>query len=204
MKILKKERHGTKRIIKLFGIKIYSYRKKENHHRSIGAIDSQVQWNTAYIRRVYNSIMCDKLSIADKRRIIEKDFMRRWGNKYFPDIEHPRSFNEKIQWLNLYYHNPLITTCTDKVTFKEYLAKEIGTDYIVPNIGVYDDVNQIDFDKLPTEYVLKSNWGGDSSEVYLRTAQSKLPIEELKTIANQWLHPINNLYNYYFNWGYKI
>lgn len=203
MKILSKERYDDKRIIRLFGMKILSYTKKNNSiDRRLRELQGQTDYNTAYMKRAYNGILCDKLSISNKRRIIERVFMK-FGNKYFPDIEHPRSFNEKIHWLNLYYHNPLITKCTDKVSFKEYLKENGCADYIVPTIGVYNDVNEIDFDKLPADYVLKSNWGGDSSQVFLHPAENKRSVHYIKLTANQWLLPMENLYSGYFNWGYK-
>ena len=67
------------------------------------------------------------------------------------------TFNEKIQWLKLYDRNPIYTKLTDKYLVREYVKKKIGKDYLIPILGVWDDAKQIDFDKLPNQFVLKCN-----------------------------------------------
>ena len=67
---------------------------------------------------------------------------------YTPDLEHPKTFNEKIQWLKLYYHRPECTMMVDKVAAKEYVAGIIGEEYIIPTLGVWERFEDIDFDKL--------------------------------------------------------
>lgn len=190
MNIFKIIKDGKRKYIKFCGIKI--------------CLERSDKYTNMEIRneKMFNFLMCDKMDIATKRRIIEQLFARH-GNKYFPNIENPRTFNEKIQWLNLYYHDPLITKCVDKVTFKDYLHEMVGDEYTVPTIGVYNDASEIDFQKLPDEYVLKSNWGGDSSQVFIKTKENKSKEDNIKRLANSWLHPLKNLYNYAFCWGYK-
>lgn len=190
MKLFAKLKDGNKRTIVFFGIK-FKYR-----------VNGTIKIPSVPLRKAFNILNCDNMDIPTKRRLIEQRFMEA-GNMYFPDIENARSFNEKIQWLNLYYHNPLITKCTDKCTFKEYLTENNCEEFIVPTIGIYSDANEIDFDSLPEEYVIKSNWGGDSSQVLLIKKGNNLSKDSIKKIANQWLLPMSNLYGYAFNWGYK-
>ena len=71
------------------------------------------------------------------------------------DLENPKGFNEKLQWLKLYDHNPVYTTMVDKSTAKDYVAKIIGEQYIIPTYGVWDKFEDIDFDSLPNQFVLK-------------------------------------------------
>lgn len=73
------------------------------------------------------------------------------------DLEHPVTFNEKLQWLKLYDRNPLYTTMVDKYEVKKYVADIIGEEYIIPTLGVWDDPDEIDFEKLPNQFVLKCN-----------------------------------------------
>ncbi len=151
---------------------------------------------------IYHNLAKKDITISEKKRVIEQIFISR-GNTYFPNLDNPTTFNEKIQWLNLYYHNPLLTKCADKSTFKDYL-QEIGlSDYSVPTIGIYDNVNQIDFSALPDEYVIKSNWGGASTQVLIIDKQNKISIKEIKTKASSWLLPFASSYPYAFNWLYK-
>ena len=70
------------------------------------------------------------------------------------NLNNPKSFNEKIQWLKLYDRNPLYTTLADKSTAKKYVADIIGEEYIIPTIAVWNDVDDIDFYSLPDQFVL--------------------------------------------------
>ena len=76
---------------------------------------------------------------------------------YELNLDKPRTFNEKIQWLKLYDRHPEYTKMVDKHLVKEYVSKKIGSQYIIPTIGIWDDPDIIDFDKLPDQFVLKCN-----------------------------------------------
>lgn len=71
------------------------------------------------------------------------------------NLESPQSFNEKLQWLKLYDRNPIYTTLVDKYSVKEYVSSIIGDEYIIPTLGVWDRFEDIDFDELPKQFVLK-------------------------------------------------
>lgn len=74
---------------------------------------------------------------------------------YKLNLKSPKSYNEKLQWLKLYDHNPLYTTMVDKYAVKEYVANIIGKEYIIPTLGVWDNFDDIDFNSLPDQFVLK-------------------------------------------------
>lgn len=76
--------------------------------------------------------------------------MKRWL-----DLKNPQTFNEKLQWLKLHDRNPLYTTLVDKYAVKRWVADKIGKEYIIPTIGVWNHFDEIDFDKLPSQFVLK-------------------------------------------------
>lgn len=71
------------------------------------------------------------------------------------DLEHPKTYNEKLQWLKLHDRKPIYTTMVDKYEAKKYVAEIIGQEYIIPTLAVYDRVEDIDFDALPHQFVLK-------------------------------------------------
>lgn len=71
------------------------------------------------------------------------------------NLLNPQTFNEKIQWLKLYDRNPLYTTLVDKYEVREYIGRTIGDQYLVPLLGIYDNVEEIDLSKLPNKFVLK-------------------------------------------------
>ena len=88
----------------------------------------------------------------------DKIYLKIWFRNqmgYWMDFNNPNSFNEKLQWLKLYYRKPIMTTMVDKNAVKKYVAEKIGAEYIIPTIGIWDTFDEIDFDKLPNQFVLK-------------------------------------------------
>ncbi len=73
------------------------------------------------------------------------------------NLDHPLTFNEKLQWLKLYNRKPEYTVMVDKYRVREYIARELGEEYLIPLLGVWDDPDEIDFDALPNQFVLKCN-----------------------------------------------
>ncbi|MCZ9874328.1 ATP-grasp fold amidoligase family protein [Brachyspira hyodysenteriae] len=120
---------------------------------------------------------------------------------YEPNLENPKTFNEKLQWLKLYYHDPLMTICADKYLVRDYVKEKIGEEYLVPLIGVWDRVEDIDFDSLPNQFVLKVNWG--SGQNIIVKDKSTLNIEETKNKLEYWMKPTSNHYYYIYEWPYK-
>lgn len=75
--------------------------------------------------------------------------------KKFCNLKNPRTFNEKINWLKLHDHNPMYPTMVDKCEAKKYVANIIGEQHIIPTLGVWNSFDEIDFDTLPNQFVLK-------------------------------------------------
>lgn len=97
------------------------------------------------------------------RLIPDKLFVRwefRLKLKYYPDLKNPKTLQEKIQWLKLYDHNPLYSSLVDKIEVKKYVANLIGEEHIIPTLKVWKKAQDIDFDSLPEQYVLKCNHRG--------------------------------------------
>lgn len=80
-------------------------------------------------------------------------FRSRVGYKL--NLKNPTTFNEKLQWIKLYDHNPLYTTMVDKYAVKKYVADIIGEEYIIRTLGVRDKPEDIDWNSLPNQFVLK-------------------------------------------------
>ena len=74
-------------------------------------------------------------------------------------LENPQTFNEKIQWLKIYDSTPLKTRLADKFLVRDWVKEQIGEQYLIPLLGVWDQFDQIDFDRLPDQFVLKANHG---------------------------------------------
>lgn len=71
------------------------------------------------------------------------------------DLKNPKSFNEKLQWLKLHDRKDIYTTMVDKYAAKRYVTQILGKEYIIPTLGVWDRFEDIDFDRLPNQFVLK-------------------------------------------------
>lgn len=117
------------------------------------------------------------------------------------NIDDPQTFNEKIQWLKLYWRNPLITQCADKFLVRDYIAQHLDESFLPKLLGVYDNPYQIDFDALPDKFVLKVNWGSGQNVICKDKSRLDIPaaIKKLKT----WLTRPHNHYYYSMEWGYK-
>ena len=96
-------------------------------------------------------------------------FTGRWLN-----LDTPMTYVEKMQWLKVYDRNPLYTTMADKYAVKDYVANKIGAQYIIQTLGVWDRPEQIDYDKLPKQFVLKATHGGGALDVIICKDKSSL------------------------------
>ena len=115
------------------------------------------------------------------------------------DLDNPKTFNEKIQWLKLNDRKDIYTTMVDKYEAKKYVANLIGEKYIIPTLGVWNKFDDIDFDKLPNQFVLKCTH--DSGGLVICKDKSKLDIESAKRKINKCLK--RNYYIHGREWPYK-
>lgn len=144
------------------------------------------------------------IALAEKRIIFltDKTFLKlvyreRLGKKL--NLKNPQTFNEKIQWLKLYDRKDVYTTMVDKYEVKNYVANIIGEEYIIPTLGVYEKFEDIDFDKLPNQFVLKCTH--DSGGNYICKDKSKMDIDTVRDKINKSLK--TNYYLHGREWPYK-
>lgn len=128
---------------------------------------------------------------------INKVYLRVTGRNI--NWNNPQRFTEKLQWLKLFYRNPLIEKCTDKYTARQYIVSCNHPELLNELIGVYDSVNEIDFDTLPQQFVLKVSHG--SGWNIICKDKLKLNWSMYKHIINSWLK--QNLYIYGREWNYE-
>lgn len=126
--------------------------------------------------------------------------MYRLNMGIWPDLKHPTTFNEKLQWLKLYNRKPEYTMMVDKVEVKKYVADIIGEEYVIPTLGVWDNPDDIDFDSLPNQFVLKCNHNSGLGICICRD-KNKLNIEETRKELHMGLK--QNYYKYWREWPYK-
>ena len=131
------------------------------------------------------------------RLFIELRFRERMHKK--PNLKNPKTYSEKIQWLKLYYHDPLLIKLVDKAEVKPWVAERIGKEHIIPTLGVWDRFADIDFDGLPNAFVLKCTH--DSGGNYIVPDKSKFDREEARRKLES--HLKNNYYWHTREWPYK-
>lgn len=115
------------------------------------------------------------------------------------DLDNPKTFNEKLNWLKINDRNPLYTDLVDKYEVKKYVAQKLGEEYIIPTIGVWDHFDDIDFDKLPEQFVLKCTH--DSGGLVICKDKAKLNKAAAKKKINKCLK--KNYYYHLREWPYK-
>lgn len=117
------------------------------------------------------------------------------------NLKAPRTFQEKIQWLKLYNRKPEYTEMVDKYAVKNLVGSVIGAEFIIPTIGVWNKFSDIDFDKLPNKFVLKTTHGGGNCGVIICRDKSKFDKEEAKQKLEVSLR--SSIYRSMREWPYK-
>ena len=117
----------------------------------------------------------------------------------FINFKNPQTLNEKLQWLKLHNRRPEYTTMVDKYAAKQYIADLVGSEYVIPTIGVWDRAEDIDFDSLPQQFVLKTTH--DSHSVVICKDKSQLNIDKTVSVLNNRLSVSG--YWYGREWPYK-
>lgn len=137
-----------------------------------------------------------------KKLIPDKIYLKRLYKKFFKqnlNLKNPATFNEKLQWLKLYDRKDIYTTMVDKYEVKEYVKNIIGEKYIIPTIGVYDNFEEIEFDKLPNQFVIKCTHDSGST-IVCRNKEifdtNKARIKINKALKQNYFHQLRE-------WPYK-
>ncbi|MFD2131650.1 ATP-grasp fold amidoligase family protein [Pseudogracilibacillus auburnensis] len=115
------------------------------------------------------------------------------------NLVNPQTYNEKLQWLKLYNRKPEYTKYVDKYAVRSYIAEIIGDEYLIPLIGVYNSIDEIDWNSLPEKFVLKCTHG--SSANIICTNKKELNIKDVKGKLNKWMK--KNWYWFGREWPYK-
>lgn len=118
---------------------------------------------------------------------------------YELNLDNPTSFNEKLQWLMVYYRDPIMSRCVDKVSVRTYVADQVGPEYLVPVYGIYDKAEDVNFDELPNQYVLKPSHS--SGKFVICTDNSGLDKQGTRELLRKWLR--ENYYYWSGEWVYK-
>lgn len=116
------------------------------------------------------------------------------------NLENPQTFNEKLQWLKLHDRRPEYTMMVDKYRVRDFVRQKLGEEYLIPLIDVWDDPEDIDFDLLPDNFVLKCNHNSGKGMCICKDKAS-LDIESVKSELSQGLK--QNYFFMYREWPYR-
>ena len=86
---------------------------------------------------------------------------------YWPDLDNPQTYDEKLQWLKIHDRRPIYTKMVDKITAKRYVEDIIGKNNIIPTLKIYKSLDEIDLSELPDKFVLKTNNGSANTGVVI-------------------------------------
>lgn len=132
----------------------------------------------------------DKLFLKIKYRLI-------FGEKL--DLNNPKKYNEKMQWLKLYDRKKIYTTMVDKAEVKNYVKKIIGEKYIIPTLGIYEKFDDINFNDFPNQFVIKCTH--DSGGLVICKDKSHLNLKETKKTIEKYLK--RKYFYIHREWPYK-
>lgn len=119
----------------------------------------------------------------------------------FPDLDNPKLYTEKLQWLKIYDHNPYYTKIVDKYEVKDIVSKKIGEKYVIPTLAVWDAPEDVVFESLPNKFVLKTTFGGGGDGVVICRDKSNLnKTEVIKKLRKSFK---TNPYARAREWPYK-
>lgn len=153
-------------------------------------IPSTINLSQQIVKFMQENIQNDR----NKKRLLE--WYKIATGKYL-DIEKPRTYNEKMQWLKLYDSTPIKTRLADKYLVRDWIKEKIGEQYLIPLLGVYDKFEEIDFAKLPNQFVIKCNHGSGWNIIV--KDKSKLDLKEAKEKVDRWISD-----DYSTKWGCEL
>ena len=129
------------------------------------------------------------LSFVPDKIMIEFQYLLKTGRKL--NLKKPQRFTEKLQWYKLYYRDNVMPLCVDKYEVRKYV-EECGLGHLlVPLLGLYSSPDEIDFGKLPNQFVIKDTLGGGGNSVIICKDKATLDIAELKGTLHNWIKTYN-------------
>ncbi len=120
---------------------------------------------------------------------------------YWMNWKNPLRFNEKLQWLKVYYRKPELTLMVDKIEVKNFVRKTIGKEYVIPTLAIWNSIDEIDLSNLPDKFVLKTNNGGGGIGIVICKDKSNFSMDKAKIVLRSSLN--QDIYKTLKEWPYK-
>lgn len=139
-----------------------------------------------------------KYNDVPDREYLQRRFKAEIGTSL--NLDSPKTYNEKLQWLKLYNRKPEYTMMVDKYKVRDYIAQTLGEQYLIPLLGVWDNPDDINFDELPNQFVLKCNHNSGSGMCICKD-KSNLNYDSVRKALRKGLK--ENYYIKHREWPYK-
>lgn len=131
------------------------------------------------------------LSLDEQIKLVEKTYLERIGHQL--DWSDLRSYTEKMQWAKMYDNDPMKSLLADKYLVRSWVTEKIGDKYLIPLLGCWDNFDEINFDMLPNQFVLKTNNGSGTNLIV--KDKLTLNVERVRRLVNDWLDTDFAYYN---------
>lgn len=146
-------------------------------------------------------------TIEKREEFLKEVFEKKMGRPL--NLENPQSFSEMIQWIKLYYHDPVMSRCVDKVLFKEFVKERIGKGYTAKTYEIWEAEGEVNLRNIPEQCAVKSNCSSDGNYILLVPDKNKIDLDKAeKEIKENWFDRLklhtNSFANYYYNVQPKV
>jgi len=148
------------------------------------------------LRKIYLAFV-KKLIFLPQKTYVKYNYEYYSGRKL--DYNNPVTFNDKIQWLKVFYHKKILHKLVDKYAVRDYVKNKVGPQILNELYGVYDKPSDVNFEELPDQFVLKGAHGFHLNLIVKDKSELNLP--KTKLLLNKWMHKSN--YRNGKEWAYK-
>lgn len=138
-----------------------------------------------FFSRIKRTILKTAMQFVPRRVLVDRNYMKKIGRK--PNLKKPETFSDKLAWYILYYRDERMRICTDKATVRDYL-ESIGMGELLNECyGIYDRVEDIDWESLPQKFVMKHTLSGEGKGTLLVFDKDALDLKKTKEMLQYWI-----------------
>ena len=163
----------------------------------IGQLLKKIPWAYAYVQHLERRMLIRKINAQKKLpwqeqiRMVEETYLQRIGHPL--NWDNLRTYTEKMQWAKMYDNDPRKSQLSDKYGVRAWVAERIGEEHLIPLLGCWDHFDEIDFDTLPNQFVLKTNNGSGTNLIV--KDKSTLNRKHTRRLVQDWLDTDFAYYN---------
>lgn len=127
------------------------------------------------------------LSFIPDEEMVKLQYKFKTGRKL--NLKNPQRYTEKLQWYKLFYKDPIMGKCVDKYCVRNFVKSKGFENILVPIVGVYECVDEINFKNFPNQFVIKDTLGGGGTSVIVIKDKNVMDVKQTKSIMYEWLKP---------------